>query len=143
MIVIRKITIIKFKLMIVKFNLIFMKPDLIIVIREITTIKFNLIFMKFNFMIVKSKITGKPIIAIECDGAKYHSSNEAYAWDMFRQSRLEEQGFIFYRIWSTNWWYSSEKELKKHRDSMAPCLERVLEVFLKELCVLCGYLCNY
>ncbi len=64
-------------------------------------------------LIVKSKITGKPIIAIECDGAKYHSSNEAYAWDMFRQSRLEEQGFTFYRIWSTNWWYSSEKELKK------------------------------
>lgn len=64
-------------------------------------------------LIVKSKITGRPLIAIECDGAKYHSSNEAYAWDMFRQSRLEEQGFIFYRIWSTNWWYSSEKELKK------------------------------
>ena len=64
-------------------------------------------------LIVKSKVTGKPIIAIECDGAKYHSSNEAYAWDMFRQSRLEEQGFTFYRIWSTNWWYSSEKELKK------------------------------
>ena len=64
-------------------------------------------------LIVKSKITGKPIIAIECDGAKYHSSNEAYAWDMFRQSRLEEQGFVFYRIWSTNWWYSVEKELKK------------------------------
>jgi superfamily I DNA and/or RNA helicase/very-short-patch-repair endonuclease len=64
-------------------------------------------------LVVKSRITGKPIIAIECDGAKYHSSNEAYAWDMFRQSRLEEQGFTFYRIWSTNWWYSSEKELKK------------------------------
>ena len=32
---------------------------------------------------------------------------------MFRQSRLEEQGFIFYRIWSTNWWNSAEKELKK------------------------------
>jgi very-short-patch-repair endonuclease len=63
-------------------------------------------------LIVKSKITGKPIIAIECDGAKYHSSNEAYAWDMFRQSQLEKQGFTFYRIWSTNWWYSVEKELK-------------------------------
>ena len=64
-------------------------------------------------LIIKSKVTSKPVIAIECDGAKYHSSNEAYAWDMFRQSRLEEQGFVFYRIWSTNWWNSSEKELKK------------------------------
>ena len=64
-------------------------------------------------LIVKSKITGKPIIAVECDGAKYHSSNEAYAWDMFRQSRLEEQGFIFYRIWSTNWFNYTVKELNK------------------------------
>jgi superfamily I DNA and/or RNA helicase/very-short-patch-repair endonuclease/transcription elongation GreA/GreB family factor len=64
-------------------------------------------------LIIKSKITGKPVIAIECDGAKYHSSNEAYAWDIFRQSRLEEQGFIFYRIWSTNWFNSVERELKK------------------------------
>lgn len=67
-------------------------------------------------LVVKSKVTGNPIIAIECDGAKYHSSNEAYAWDMFRQSQLEKQGFTFYRIWSTNWWYSSEKELKKLAD---------------------------
>ena len=64
-------------------------------------------------LIVKPKVSGKPIIAIECDGAKYHSSTEAYAWDMFRQSMLEKQGFVFYRIWSTNWWHSEEKELKK------------------------------
>jgi very-short-patch-repair endonuclease len=64
-------------------------------------------------LVVKSKVTGKPIIAIECDGAKYHSSNEAYAWDMFRQSRLELHGFKFHRIWSTNWWNSLEKELNK------------------------------
>ena len=64
-------------------------------------------------MVVKSVLTGKPILAIECDGAKYHSSNEAYAWDIFRQSQLEKQGFIFHRIWSTNWWFSAEKELDK------------------------------
>lgn len=64
-------------------------------------------------LVVKSKINNMPIVAIECDGAKYHSSNEAYAWDMFRQKRLEEQGFTFYRIWSTNWWHSAEKELQK------------------------------
>jgi superfamily I DNA and/or RNA helicase/very-short-patch-repair endonuclease len=64
-------------------------------------------------IIIKSEQNDKPIIAIECDGAKYHSSNEAYAWDMFRQSQLEKHGLIFYRIWSTNWWYSPEKELEK------------------------------
>ncbi len=64
-------------------------------------------------LVVKSKITGKPFIAIECDGAKYHSSNEAYAWDIFRQTRLELQGFKFHRIWSTNWFNYPEKELNK------------------------------
>ena len=64
-------------------------------------------------IVVKPKLSNKPLIAIECDGAKYHSSNEAYAWDMFRQSQLEKYGLIFHRIWSTNWWNSQEKELEK------------------------------
>lgn len=64
-------------------------------------------------LVIKSKITLKPIIAIECDGAEYHSSNEAYAWDIFRESVIKPYGFIFYRIWSTNWWYSAERELNK------------------------------
>lgn len=62
-------------------------------------------------MVVKSSLTGNPYIAIECDGAKYHSSNEAYAWDIFRQKELEKQGFIFHRIWSTNWWNDHTREL--------------------------------
>ena len=64
-------------------------------------------------MVVRSERTGLPIIAIECDGARYHSSNEAYAWDVFRQNQVEQFGFVFIRIWSTNWWYSPEKEVKK------------------------------
>jgi len=64
-------------------------------------------------IVVKPKLINKPFIAIECDGAKYHSSNEAYAWDVFRQSQLEKYGLIFHRIWSTNWWNSQEKELEK------------------------------
>jgi hypothetical protein len=64
-------------------------------------------------LVIKSTITMKPIIAIECDGAEYHSSNEAYAWDIFRESVIKPYGLIFYRIWSTNWWYSAERELNK------------------------------
>ena len=56
---------------------------------------------------------GFPKIAIECDGASYHSSQEAYLHDMHRQKILEKQGFVFHRIWSTNWWRNSEKETKK------------------------------
>jgi very-short-patch-repair endonuclease len=63
--------------------------------------------------VIKSNQSGKPVIAIECDGATYHSSNEAYLWDIFRQKQLEEYGFKFYRIWSTEWWISPEKEIQK------------------------------
>jgi very-short-patch-repair endonuclease len=51
-----------------------------------------------------------PKIAIECDGAKYHSSREAYLHDQHRQKVLEGYGFAFHRIWSTNWWQNAERE---------------------------------
>ena len=59
------------------------------------------------------KIIGVPKIAIECDGAKYHSSREAYLYDRHRQKILEKHGFVFHRIWSTNWWRNSSRETTK------------------------------
>lgn len=62
---------------------------------------------------IKPRDNSKPIIALECDGAKYHSSEEAYAYDLYRQNQLENFGFKVYRIWSTNWWENPEKEIQK------------------------------
>lgn len=59
------------------------------------------------------KIIGVPKVAIECDGAKYHSSREAYLYDRHRQKMLERHGFVFHRIWSTNWWRNSSRETTK------------------------------
>jgi transcription elongation GreA/GreB family factor/very-short-patch-repair endonuclease len=59
------------------------------------------------------KVIGVPKIAIECDGAKYHSSQEAYLYDRQRQKILEKHGFVFHRIWSTNWWRNSSRETSK------------------------------
>jgi transcription elongation GreA/GreB family factor len=71
-------------------------------------------FAGFRIDIVfDSKIIGVPKIAIECDGAKYHSSREAYLYDRHRQKILEDHGFVFHRIWSTNWWRNSNRETKK------------------------------
>lgn len=68
-------------------------------------------FAGFRIDIVyDSNIIGIPKIAIECDGAKYHSSREAYLYDMHRQKILEKHGFVFHRIWSTNWWRNSSRE---------------------------------
>jgi very-short-patch-repair endonuclease len=53
------------------------------------------------------------LIAIECDGANYHNSPEAYLWDMFRKSYLEKCGIEFTRIWSVNWWNNQNRELTK------------------------------
>ncbi len=59
------------------------------------------------------KVIGVPKVAIECDGAKYHSSREAYLYDSHRQKILENHGFVFHRIWSTNWWRNSSRETLK------------------------------
>jgi hypothetical protein len=53
------------------------------------------------------------MVAIECDGAKYHSSQEAYLYDRHRQQILEGYGFVFHRIWSTNWWRNPKREAMK------------------------------
>ncbi len=63
-------------------------------------------------MVYDSQIVGVPKIAIECDGAKYHSSREAYLHDRHRQKILESHGFVFHRIWSTNWWRNPQKETR-------------------------------
>lgn len=59
------------------------------------------------------KIPGVPKVAIECDGALYHSSEEAYLYDHHRQKILEGYGFVFHRIWSTNWWRNQKREERK------------------------------
>ena len=64
-------------------------------------------------LVYESKKRGVPKIAIECDGAKYHSSREAYVYDKHRQKILEEHGFVFHRIWSTNWWDNPKRETDK------------------------------
>lgn len=61
-------------------------------------------------MIILSKKTQKPLIAIECDWATYHSWDMAYCNDIFRQDILEWLWFIFHRIWSTNRRRDREKE---------------------------------
>lgn len=42
-------------------------------------------------------------LAVECDGATYHSSKNARDRDRLRQEILERMGWKFYRVWSTDW----------------------------------------
>ena len=48
---------------------------------------------------------GRYMLAVECDGATYHSGLWARERDRLRQEILENMGWRFYRIWSTDWFY--------------------------------------
>ena len=54
-----------------------------------------------------------PVIAIECDGSRWHSGKHAYAYDLHRQNILEKQGLHFFRIWSKTWFPDPQREIAK------------------------------
>ncbi|MEW6475342.1 MAG: AAA domain-containing protein [Actinomycetota bacterium] len=56
---------------------------------------------------------GQMVLAIECDGASYHSSATARDRDRLRQEHLERLGWIFHRIWSSDWFNHREAEIER------------------------------
>ncbi|MCR5611241.1 MAG: DUF4011 domain-containing protein [Clostridiales bacterium] len=50
------------------------------------------------------------VLAVECDGASYHASKNARDRDSLRQRVLENMGWQFYRIWSTDWYKNNAVE---------------------------------
>jgi very-short-patch-repair endonuclease len=56
---------------------------------------------------------GRYVLAIECDGATYHSSESARDRDRLRQEQLERLGWRFHRIWSSEWFYDKERCIEK------------------------------
>jgi len=60
---------------------------------------------------------GRMVLAIECDGASYHSSETARDRDRLRQEHLERLGWRFHRIWSTEWFRHREREIQRARDA--------------------------
>lgn len=56
---------------------------------------------------------GRYVLAIECDGASYHSSETARDRDRLRQEQLERLGWRFHRIWSSGWFHNKERCVDK------------------------------
>ncbi|MEB3327798.1 MAG: DUF3320 domain-containing protein, partial [Candidatus Sericytochromatia bacterium] len=56
---------------------------------------------------------GRYVLAVECDGAAYHSSRSARDRDRLRQGVLEGLGWRFHRIWSTDWFRNRPGELTR------------------------------
>jgi len=55
----------------------------------------------------------RPVLAIEADGASYHSSPTARDRDRLRQQVLEGLGWTFHRIWSTEWFANPTVEVER------------------------------
>jgi very-short-patch-repair endonuclease len=55
---------------------------------------------------------GQMVLAIETDGAMYHSTPTARDRDRLRQEHLERLGWRFHRIWSTSWFNHREAEIE-------------------------------
>ena len=56
---------------------------------------------------------GRLVLAIECDGATYHSAHTARDRDRLRQQHLERLGWRFHRIWSTDWFGRRDDEVAR------------------------------
>lgn len=56
---------------------------------------------------------GRYLLAVECDGAAYHSSRSARDRDRLRQGVLEGLGWRFHRIWSTDWFRNRHAEIER------------------------------
>jgi very-short-patch-repair endonuclease len=65
---------------------------------------------------------GRQVLAIECDGASYHSSPTARDRDRLRQEHLEARGWRFVRIWSTDWFARPDEEVARVMEAYARSL---------------------
>lgn len=67
---------------------------------------------RLDFAVQHPEEKGRFVMAIEADGASYHSSDTARDRDRIRQNHLERLGWQFHRIWSTEWFTNKESEVE-------------------------------
>jgi very-short-patch-repair endonuclease len=79
----------------------------------ITRPQFGASRYRIDLVAMHPKKPGRPVLAIECDGASYHSSATARDRDRLRQTHLQRLGWRFHRIWSTDWFYNREDEIQR------------------------------
>ena len=68
---------------------------------------------RIDFACAHPNQPGRMVLAIEADGASYHSTPTARDRDRLRQEVLEDKGWRFHRILSTEWYKNREKEAER------------------------------
>jgi very-short-patch-repair endonuclease len=61
---------------------------------------------------------GRFLLAVECDGASYHSAATARDRDRLRQEVLEQLGWRVHRVWSPDWIYRRADEIERLRRAL-------------------------
>lgn len=67
---------------------------------------------RIDFVAKHPNRPGRLVLAIECDGATYHSAPTARDRDRLRQQHLMALGWRFHRIWSTDWFMRKAEEIE-------------------------------
>ena len=67
------------------------------------------------------------VLAIECDGATYHSSESARDRDRLRQDKLEDLGWTFHRIWSQDWFQHKDRVIASAKEAYAAAVHALDE----------------
>jgi very-short-patch-repair endonuclease len=62
-------------------------------------------------------------LAVECDGASYHSQPTARERDRLRQELLESRGWKFHRIWSTDWFRDPDLEVRRCLEALQSAIK--------------------
>jgi very-short-patch-repair endonuclease len=78
---------------------------------------------RIDLAVVHPDYQSRYILAIECDGAPYHSSATARDRDRLRQRHLESRGWRFHRIWSLDWYEDRVGEIDRATQAYALALE--------------------
>ena len=84
---------------------------------------------RLDFAAAHPEQPGRFVLAIETDGASYHSAPTARDRDRLRQQQLEAIGWRFHRIWSTDWTLRREQEVERAVAAWkAACASKTLSV---------------
>jgi very-short-patch-repair endonuclease len=82
---------------------------------------------RIDFGVCHPTEPGRFVLAIEADGATYHSSYTARDRDRLRQQMLENLGWRFHRIWSTDWFQRKHEEIERTMNAFDRALAAVAE----------------
>ena len=66
---------------------------------------------------------GRYLAGIECDGATYHRSATARDRDRLREQVLTGLGWRIRRVWSTDWWFDTERATERLHEALLADLE--------------------